>query len=362
MGRARAPGGGGPCWLGLLGLGAAAALGLEGRAQTVSTSLRADVPRYYGERHGLETRGLLTDVLGEGAPASVVGGSSVPRERLVEAPWQASAADGLRGDQRLAGLAVDEGLRMARARAAESGGVEWVKDLVEGLLGEARVEPTEFKEFVHAPASAGGGVGNPFFVEIGSHALLPNTADQWITLTVRNDSASPVSVGGLNFNFQVADSGPESEGGFGVIDGPNITDVDLVTGTLFAPNNTGTTTAGGNPPQAGLWTVTTQSGTVTLAAGGQATLARVQFSTVGFSSSASWTLSLRAGPPGGLQDGTSFSQPGTGGEVNAIEVQFNEGQIAVPEPWALSLASAAGLGGWIGVRRSRAVRRSVRTP
>lgn len=324
-----------------MGIGLIAGWGGLAEAQTVSTSLQSDVARFYGSGRSVEARGLLTD-LGRDAGRGVEG-------RLATS-WSTTESREAPVAERMAGWATEEGLKLAREVAASRPGV--IRELVGGLLGEGIPEMVEHREQVYAPASAGGGVGNPFFVQVGSHALLPNTADQWITLTVRNDSASAVAVSGLNFNFQVADSGPGSEGGFGTIDGPNITGVDLVTGTLFGSNNTGTTAAEGNPPQAGLWTVTTQTGTVSLGAGQTATLGRVQLSTVGFTAAASWTLSLRAGPPGGLQDATAFLQPGTGGEVTSLEVQFTEGLVVVPEPWAMSLASALGLGGWLAGRKA----------
>ena len=88
--------------------------------------------------------------------------------------------------------------------------------------------------------SATAGVTDPSIV-VGDHELLANTTNQLIQIFVTGGNA----VQGLNFNAQIADAGPstpECQSG-GMIDGPNITAADILSGTIFDGNNTGA------PPQ-----------------------------------------------------------------------------------------------------------------
>ena len=69
-------------------------------------------------------------------------------------------------------------------------------------------------------------------VDVGTHELQPNTADQWISIPITG--GEPLV--GVTINVQIAD-------GFSIvpsssIDGPNITEVDLLSG-IFNGNNTG---------------------------------------------------------------------------------------------------------------------------
>jgi len=74
-------------------------------------------------------------------------------------------------------------------------------------------------------------------VAVGDHVLLPDMEDQQIQIFVTpDDPITPEFVQGLNFNIQVADGGPEVGG---VVDGPVISDVDIITGTIFEANNLG---------------------------------------------------------------------------------------------------------------------------
>jgi hypothetical protein len=175
-------------------------------------------------------------------------------------------------------------------------------------------------------------------VALGVIQLLPNTPDQWVNLTVNNPSGSPMQFSALNLNLQVADSGPSSEGGFGSVDGPNITLVDLVTGTLFAGNNTGTAVGGGSS-QAGLWTVATDSGSVTLGAGSSALLARVRFDTTGLPTTQPWSFILGLDVPSeNILTASTFVGP-LGGLTT---IQYSPGQIVVPEPeWTLAAVGTA---------------------
>jgi hypothetical protein len=126
------------------------------------------------------------------------------------------------------------------------------------------------------------------FVNIGNIPLQPNTAGQTFTLVVQNQG-SAVQVGALNFNAQVADGGPEVGG---TVDGPDITGVDIITGTVFdgvsTQNDPGSTTQYANRTT----TVPATPGSVTLGAGSTTTFATITISTVGFSSPQSWSFNL----------------------------------------------------------------------
>lgn len=123
-------------------------------------------------------------------------------------------------------------------------------------------------------------------IVVGTHTLEPNTPGQTISLYVTG--GWPVQ--GLNFNLQIADGGPAAGG---VISGPAITAVDLLTGTIFAADNTGMRLdapdpAGDDPvPQHTYRGTSTAAGTV--AADGL--LAMVTIDTTGFERGA-WSLTI----------------------------------------------------------------------
>jgi hypothetical protein len=269
-----------------------------------------------------------------------------PAATLLAGRAQGLAPDTSVGYGDLMGLRPSDAIGSGVVDQLVAGVVDWLE----------QHRPVEFvrqSEPVHAAASGSAGESSPLFVEVGTHRLMPNQPGQWVSLIARNESSSAVALAGLNFNVQIADSGPVSEGGFGFINGPNITQVDLVTGTLFAGNHTGTTAAAGNAQQAGLWTVATLTGTVSIGPGQVITLARVEIDTGGFHTEESWTLSLTAGVPGGLQSTTSFVQLGEGGMVDAVDVRFNPGSVMVPEPRSVAGVAALGLAAWVCGRSIR---------
>ena len=71
-------------------------------------------------------------------------------------------------------------------------------------------------------------------IVVGEHELLADTADQLIEIMVSGGD----SVQGLNLRLQVADGGTHPDAG-GSIDGPKISNIDLVSGTIFDGNHTG---------------------------------------------------------------------------------------------------------------------------
>jgi hypothetical protein len=96
-------------------------------------------------------------------------------------------------------------------------------------------------------------------IEVGHHILVADTPGQVVRVHVEGGD----SVQGVTFNLQIADGGPEAGG---EMRGPVIRQVDLLTNTVFATNNTGqrdlgsfpqiaihaTTTAAGSVPASGL--------------------------------------------------------------------------------------------------------------
>lgn len=278
----------------------------------------------------------------------------------IRAAWGVLGVVGLLAD---ASGAVSPG-----SRGESGGGGAWSDAHSGGLrqvLSASRVPESEplgglvaevFERVVSSALSAGGPV---FQADLGEIPLLPNQADQWVTLSVRNVTAAPVQVSGMNFFLQVADTGPASERGRGLVDGPNIQSVDLSVGTLFAGNNTGT--AGDvdfatRSAQAGGWYVTTTVGTtVTIPAGASVPMARVNFDTRGFSTpGAQFPLSLTFQYPGDAAFSTELLQE-SGGQVITDTVGSLNGTLLIAVPEARGMAIAAGLGllGFVLVRGRR---------
>ncbi|MEE8452908.1 MAG: peptidylprolyl isomerase, partial [Thermoguttaceae bacterium] len=108
---------------------------------------------------------------------------------------------------------------------------------------------------------------------VGDHVLLADTPGQEIQIFVTGGD----DVQGLNLNVMVADGGPEVGG---TIIGPTIEDVDVQTGTIFADNTTGQTSAP-EPTEVPQWegrTIVTASGTVSA----EGLLATITIDTTGF--------------------------------------------------------------------------------
>lgn len=176
-------------------------------------------------------------------------------------------------------------------------------------------------------------------IVVGDHELQPNLAGQQVQIFVTGND----QVEGLNFNIQVGAGGAR------------ILDLDILTGTIFASNNTGTSDPDG--PGAGdlapLWegrTTTTSGGTV-VASG---LLGTVTFDTTGLFGG-TWGLSMSQTSNGptdfadpdillDITDGSIFIRGGSQGED-------------VPEPATtalLGLASVA-LAGYLRRRRAAAI-------
>jgi hypothetical protein len=141
----------------------------------------------------------------------------------------------------------------------------------------------------------------------GTQGLLPNTANQPVTLYVDNQGASAVPVDTLNFVLQVGDGGTA----FGGTAAPTITSVDLQSGPLFGGNHNPQVDQGSTPQVAQLY-ITAASGSVSIPAdalhsGHDLTaIANLMISTVGFSTvGQSWNFDLAFSvsgyPPGSSQ-------------------------------------------------------------
>ncbi len=171
-------------------------------------------------------------------------------------------------------------------------------------------------------------------VDVGDQSLLPNTPGQVFEIFV--DGGDPVA--GVQFNLQVADGGPELAGLGGSIDGPEITNVDIFTRTIFATNNVGEQGGGSIAPQLWeSWTSTT-SGTVPA----QGLLATVTIDTTGFFAG---TWDLWIAPT--LQGDSTLLDSG-------VEVVIENGSITViPEPSAVAVWSLLGVAGLFLVARRR---------
>ena len=190
-------------------------------------------------------------------------------------------------------------------------------------------------------------------VSVGDWVLQPNAAGQVIEVRVARTGNETVD--SMQFNLQVADGGPEGGalGGPGLIDGPEITNVDILTGTIFAANNIGDTQPGYILPQ--LWASGTEttSGTVVDPEG---MLATVTIDTTGFLATdpvTSWELALDH-----TLNGPSMLYP-PDPDNDPIVVVIENGSITldgggvIPEPSTLVVWSLLGVAGAFLVTRRR---------
>jgi hypothetical protein len=161
-------------------------------------------------------------------------------------------------------------------------------------------------------------------INVGNFQLLPNTPDQTVTLNVSGVSGAAA----LDFFVQVADGFPTVPGS--TSNGPNITSVDIVTGTLFASNNDGGQFGAISDPQRWYRGVLTQPNTTV---SGSGTLATLKIDTTGFTSG-SWTLNVK----NVFNGQTTFYDA----NFNPIAANITDGTISiVPEPSAYGLAMGA---------------------
>jgi Ca2+-binding RTX toxin-like protein len=151
-------------------------------------------------------------------------------------------------------------------------------------------------------------------IHVGHHALAPNTAGQVIPIYV----SGGVPVQGMNFNLQVGDGGPAAGGS---ANGPAIQGLDILTGTIFAANNNGTTDIDGDqtPDLAPLFEgrdTTTGSGFVVA----EGLLGTVTVDTTGFNEG-QWPLMMSR-----TVNGTS--------DFTVIPAMITDGTLSIDDPSA----------------------------
>ena len=157
-------------------------------------------------------------------------------------------------------------------------------------------------------------------VNAGSHFLLPNQSGQEIQVFVSGEAL----VQGLEFNIQIGDDTV----------GPVITDVDILTDTIFAESNTGIFPGYYMEPHKAYFGTTTN---VTVGDGFIVTnglLATITLDTTGITTG-EFELRLISG-----NAQTGFSQTNFAG----IPANLINGTLSVPEPLSVTMLLAGGVG------------------
>jgi hypothetical protein len=141
-------------------------------------------------------------------------------------------------------------------------------------------------------------------IELEDYILSANQPGQVIQLFVSGTN----QVQGLNFNLQVADGGPDAGGS---VVGPVITDVDVVTDTLFASNHLEPVDPG-SLPQLAIRSVITQTGSVSATG----LLATVTIDTTGITNGV-YALQM-AGTLNGDSDFAGIAADITNGQITIV--------------------------------------------
>jgi hypothetical protein len=173
-----------------------------------------------------------------------------------------------------------------------------------------------------------------------------NTPGQVVPIVVFGTEA----IAGMTLAVQVADGGPGPITQ-GLIDGPDITAIDLLTGGIFGPNNEGVDDPG-SYPQFALRSVTTLADTTIPLSSQPSLLGMLTLSTVGVAPG-TYAL-LLGGVPAALSSTEFYTSTGA-----PITPTFINGALTiVPEPSTLLLAGMAAVGAVVAANRRRAIRRS----
>jgi hypothetical protein len=171
-------------------------------------------------------------------------------------------------------------------------------------------------------------------IDVGTFQLLPDKPDQTVILNVSGVSAAAA----LDFYVQIADGFPNVQGS--TIDGPNITSVDIVSGTLFESNNEGGQFGAGLGLQHQYRGVLTPVG---ITVSGSDVLATLKIDTTGFTDG-SWALNVKDVHNGPTTFYNSTFQP--------LPATITDGFITiVPEPTAFGLVFGVLGMGWAACRR-----------
>jgi hypothetical protein len=169
--------------------------------------------------------------------------------------------------------------------------------------------------------------------------LQKNTAGQTLQIMV----SGVEEIAGLSLAVQIADGGPGPVTQ-GLIDGPDITNVDLLGSAIFGANNEGVDDVG-SFPQLARRSVLTQPNTTIPLSNQPALLATITLSTVGVAPG-TYALIL-GGIPAALSNTEFFSAAG-----DTLVPTFVNGSVTVvPEPSSVMLAVLAGATAIIAGRR-----------
>jgi hypothetical protein len=176
-------------------------------------------------------------------------------------------------------------------------------------------------------------------VNVGLHSLYANVSGQKVKLNVSGGDL----VDALNFFVQIGDGGVAASGYRGT--GPLITEVDILTGTIFAGNNSGQTDLTGGlvplPAEIALVGTDTASGSVTASG----LLATLTIDTTGYAAGSTFDLKLK----GTLNGDSSFG-------LDPITIT-NGSIVLVPVPEPASLMTLVLLAaGFAMFRRGQASR------
>jgi hypothetical protein len=173
----------------------------------------------------------------------------------------------------------------------------------------------------------------------------------------RNQPAQPLQImvtgpdliAGMTFVVQIADGGPGPETQ-GLIDGPDISSVDIVTGTIFGGNNQGADYPG-SYPQFAQRTIITQADTSITLGDQPALLATILLDTTGVAPG-TYDLLLGGSP---LSLGRVEFYDAAGNVV--VPTIVNGSVTVVPEPSSLVLSLMAAVALLFGIRKQKLLAR-----
>ena len=158
-------------------------------------------------------------------------------------------------------------------------------------------------------------------VDVGTQTVIGNDATPQTIYLFVNNSGSPVTVGSLDFYIEL---------GSGAGTTPSISSVDLLTGTIFASNNSGQSADPGNESQLQFYSAlkaSGPSGSGPVIPTGSSQLAAISFVTAG---TASGSFALSLSPTVGTTDYFTDTSSPTGVGLSIVNGTLDV--VAVPEP------------------------------